>query len=222
MQEKVMSFLNVNLTFERYEGTIKGFNKFLESTTVVRGGGGHVRTGISGKVSRYYRPVMSRTKHSYISEFFLVEEDGKEVPLELQDIDGLFRDEQIIALWVEKHNQLIYRIYNKNTQRYTSIVSLKRILNYDRFYFRQLIHRNLFPGFIWYLVVCVSCILAIAVLRDLIRSRFDVAAFLTLLFTCAVLYLIQLLTRRVMLGFLYNGFRRKLKKMFRNESFSYI
>lgn len=213
MEMKTAHFSGVDITFKKYEGTVQGHHKFVETNTRYSGGGGKIRTSSwTGDVSGDIAPVSSSTVHTYRTEFFLLEDNGNEVPVNLVNHSATFRDNQQITMYVVNDTQQIHKIINRSTHIVSVVKPLRQIISQSPHYFRSLIRNNGTQRTIWYIVLTIVFLWCGWIVLDIFSGNRETFTFIIGFVFMLPAYALYKLTKMSMNNYIANGLRKKIVK----------
>ncbi len=212
MREQIVAYKGVELVFTIFDGTVQGYNKFHETTTRIEGGGGRIRTKVfTERVSGKIKPVKSETRHKYITEFSVVEPDGKEAAIRLINNASAFRDGQSISVWIENNGQRVYKIINNSVGNTTSVNSIKEIIKENSYYFKEYLKANLVINIVWRLTQVAMLALIVWFLFDVIRGKDILASVIGFVIIIIPAILVYKVIKNVIQATLIKGLKQKLK-----------
>jgi hypothetical protein len=213
MKMKTACFSGVEITFKRFEGTVQGHKKFVETNTHYSGGGGKIRTSSwTGAVSGDISPVSSTTVHKYKTEFFLVEENGNEVPVNLTNETNTFRDSQQIIMYMVDGTQTIHKIINSSTGRVTVVWPLSTIISRSPQYLRALVRNNSTPRIIWYTVITAVVLWCGWIILSLLSGKHNVLTYIIGFVFALPAFWLYKFVKRLMNTHIANGLRKEILK----------
>jgi hypothetical protein len=213
MKMKTAYFSHVEITFKKFEGTVQGHTKFIETNTHYSGGGGKIRTSYwTGSVSGDISPVSSTTTHKYKTEFFLQEEDGSEVPIKLTNESNTFRDSQQITMYMVDGTQLIHKIINKSTGTVTVVWPLSTIISRSPQYLKSLVRNNTTPRIIWYTMITAIVLWWGWIFISLLSGTNGLLNYAIAFVFALPGYLLYKYVKRLMNVHIANGLRKEIRK----------
>lgn len=211
MELKTAYFSEVEITFKKFEGTVQGHKKFIETNTHFSGGGGKIRTDSwTGEVSGNISSVSSTTVHKYKTEFFLIEENGNEVPVNLTNETNTFRDSQQIIMYMVDGTQMIHKIINKSTGMVTVVWPLSTIISQSPQYFRSLVRNNSTPRIIWYTVITAVVLWCGWILISLLSGNPGVLTYIIGFVFLLPAFWLYKFVKRLMNTHIANGLRKEI------------
>ncbi|MGN6291212.1 MAG: hypothetical protein ACTHMV_00590 [Chitinophagaceae bacterium] len=209
MKQLTANFSGCDMIFEIYDGTVQGYNKFVETTTSVTGGKGKIKTSDwTGKVSGKIAPVSTTTTHTHHTEFFIQEEDGREITIRLINTPQPFHDGQQITAYKVHDTGQLYKIVNRNTGAVTVVTPLNAIV-YQSHFFKKIITNNAGIKVLWYAVLAVIIGWVGWSAWDIFSHRYD---WLTILIGALFMipaYLLYKITRQIIAGYVAKGLAKK-------------
>lgn len=212
MREQIVAYKGVELIFVIYDGTVQGYNKFLETTTNIQGGGGRIYTNqFTERVQGKIKPVKSETRHKYITEFSVVEDDGKEVSVRLINNASAFRDGQSVSVWIENNGKRVYKIINYNIANTTSVNSIKDIVKSNNYYFNEYLKANFLVNILWRLTQVAILALIIWFTIDIFKGKDILATIIGFAVIIIPVILIYRLIKNLIKSSLIKGLRQMIK-----------
>ncbi|OJW80268.1 MAG: hypothetical protein BGO69_05400 [Bacteroidetes bacterium 46-16] len=212
MREQIVAYKGVELIFVIYDGTVQGYNKFLETTTNIQGGGGRIYTNqFTERVQGKIKPVKSETRHKYITEFSVVEDDGKEVSVRLINNASAFRDGQSVSVWIENNGKRVYKIINYNIANTTSVNSIKDIVKSNNYYFNEYLKANFLVNILWRLTQVAILALIIWFTIDIFKGKDILATIIGFAVIIIPVILIYRLIKNLIKSSLIKGLKQMIK-----------
>jgi len=212
VREQIVAYKGVELIFVIYDGTVQGYNKFLETTTNIQGGGGRIYTNqFTERVQGKIKPVKSETRHKYITEFSVVEDDGKEVSVRLINNASAFRDGQSVSVWIENNGKRVYKIINYNIANTTSVNSIKDIVKSNNYYFNEYLKANFLVNILWRLTQVAILALIIWFTIDIFKGKDILATIIGFAVIIIPVILIYRLIKNLIKSSLIKGLKQMIK-----------
>lgn len=212
MVKESVIYKDVDLTFDVYKGEVQGYNKYLETTHHISGGGGNMKTSsFSGKVSGTVSPISSSTQHKYISEFAIVENESSEISLNLINLQLNLRNGLRVKVWVEPKTKRVYKISNDITGEFSIVNSLGSLFRINNYYFKDFISKNSMHRYIWWATSLMIMLLMLWILYELFISAFSFITIIIGIIFAMMGFVVYKFVKEIMLLQLANGFKRQMK-----------
>jgi hypothetical protein len=212
MDKVTIHYRGVDIEFVRVSGIVRGYNKFVMTTTNVSGGGrGTIRRSIFWEGTYHVRmePVRTSTTHTTVTEFVLVEYDNRSsIPVRLVNTNELFYDGQHMVAWVERRGGRIFRLVSPETGRVSIVNGTYDLFARSGYYYYQFVNKNLAYAIVWWATVVFVVYWLWCGLRMLFRPH----AGLLDLFTFAILLVPAVLFYRLVRMLIRNLFVRGVRK----------